>query len=102
VGDWITAAVTAVACFGLSGVCAFHLYQSAKRVRWSRSERRLVTRHPSPIVFWTKFGIVAGGAFLGLAMGILLLLFHNHHPFQPSAGNRSLFENVPATPGENR
>jgi 4-amino-4-deoxy-L-arabinose transferase-like glycosyltransferase len=98
VKDWITVLVTAVACFVLSGLCIFYLHRTAKRVRWSRSERKLVIRHPYPIVFWAKVGIVAGGAFLTLAMGILLLVFHGHHFFQPSSGNHWMFDDVQAPP----
>jgi hypothetical protein len=94
VSDWITMLVTAGACFALCGACIFYLVRTAQRVRWSRSERKLVTRHPIPIVFWTKFGIVAAGAFLTLAMGVLLLITHGHHFYQPFGGGHSMFEDV--------
>lgn len=95
--DWITRVVTAAACFGLSGLCLAYLFRCAKRVRWSRSTRQFVARHPNQVVFWTKCGIVASGAFLGLAMGVLLLVLHRH-VFQPSAGSKPLLENVDVGP----
>ena len=74
--DWLTTAVTALACFALCGGCGYYLYRSSRRVRWSRSTQTLITRHPIPVVFWTKLAIVALGAFVSLALGIVLLAFH--------------------------
>ncbi len=74
--DWLTTAVTALACLVLFGACVYYLFRSSRRVRWSRSTQTLITRHPIPVVFWTKVVIVAFGAIISLGLGIVLLAFH--------------------------
>jgi hypothetical protein len=76
VNDWLTTAVTALACLVLFGACVYYLFRSSRRVRWSRSTQTLITRHPIPVVFWTKVVIVAFGAIISLGLGIVLLAFH--------------------------
>jgi len=97
--DWLIVAVTALACFGLCGSCVYYLVRSSHRVRWSRSTQMLITRHPIPVVFWTKVIIVAMGAFVSLALGIVLLAFHGKAFFRGGfGGSKPTFE-APDTGG---
>lgn len=92
--DWITAAVTALACFAITGGCVVYLYKASGRLRWSRRSKTLVLRHPLPVVFWTKIIVVGAGALLCLSMGILLLVFHGHRFLHSADSQKPLFEQV--------
>jgi hypothetical protein len=102
VNDWLTTAVTALACFALCGGCTYYLLRSSKRVRWSRSEHMLITRHPIPVVFWTKVVIVALGGFVSLGLGIVLLAFHGKAIFRNGVDVSKPTVETPDLPDANR
>lgn len=98
--DWLLSVITALGCFAICGACGVYLYKASGRVRWSRSMQQIVTRHPRPAIFWAKVAVVSLGAFLSLAMGVLLLATHGRHWLRPSIdGQKSSLEQLQDTDG---
>jgi hypothetical protein len=62
--------------FAVCGACIFYIHLARDEMRWSRSNRRFVTRHPQPAVFWTKIVFAAVASLVALAVGILILIPH--------------------------
>jgi hypothetical protein len=95
VPDWLLSVVTALGCFAICAACIAYLRRAAQRVRWSRSMRQIVTRHPKPVFFWLKVCVVGAGALLSLGMGVLLIATHGHHFLRPSIeGPKSTLEQL--------
>jgi hypothetical protein len=74
--DVLPRVLAAAVNFAVCGACIFYIHLSREDMRWSRSSRRFVTRHPEPAVFWTKIIFAAVASLVALAVGILILIPH--------------------------
>jgi hypothetical protein len=99
VPDWLLSVITALGCFVICGACIVYLKKASQRVRWSRSMQQIVTRHPKPVFFWIKVGVVGSCALLSLGMGVLLIATRGHHFFRPDvAGSKTSLEQLDGAP----
>ena len=68
----LTAIVNLLVCCA----CIVYLYLASRDVRWSRSRRRFIIKHPEPAVFWTKMIFAGVATLISLAIGVLILVPH--------------------------